>query len=102
MRISDWSSDVCSSDLFGAGADHRIDESERVGRGLLGEGLDREKGEQRGGGGQAFHQTLVPRRLRPVQRRATRPAHAATPTASIASAMAPSGPAIVPSSGVMT
>src|SRR3546814_9323428 len=28
---------------FGAGADHRIDESARVGRGLLGEGLDREK-----------------------------------------------------------
>src|SRR3546814_10517090 len=31
---------------FGAGADHRIDESERVGRGLLGEGLDRERSEE--------------------------------------------------------
>ncbi len=87
---------------FGAGADHRIDEGERIGRRLLGEGLDRHKGEQRGGGGQAFHRALVPRRHRPVQRRGARPAHAATPTASIASAIAPSGPAIVPSSGAMT
>src|SRR3546814_1501800 len=32
MRISDWSSDVCSSDLFGAGSDGLADPGEDPGR----------------------------------------------------------------------
>src|SRR3546814_5859937 len=30
MRISDWSSDVCSSDLLGAGAEQRVEPARRL------------------------------------------------------------------------